>query len=105
MSRHNADMKFVNIEQFALEGGPRMQIKRVFHADSAAAAPMHTRLDTTTLTNRQMCMVGWVTDDSVSSCMHCGCPFSILVRRHHCRCCGDLVCTVGRYVQYTYFVL
>jgi len=35
----------------------------------------------------------WVPDSSSSSCMVCGKSFSIFVRRHHCRNCGQLVCS------------
>jgi hypothetical protein len=37
--------------------------------------------------------VGWVFDDDVQSCMICGVDFSFLVRRHHCRVCGDIICS------------
>ena len=36
--------------------------------------------------------VGWVLDEDVKMCMLCGSVFGITNRRHHCRCCGDLVC-------------
>jgi hypothetical protein len=36
--------------------------------------------------------IGWVLNDSVSECMICNEPFSLLVTRHHCRCCGCLTC-------------
>jgi hypothetical protein len=35
---------------------------------------------------------GWVEDDSVTGCMVCAAPFSLLRRRHHCRACGNVVC-------------
>jgi len=34
----------------------------------------------------------WVRDDEVLNCMRCGVRFHALVRRHHCRACGALVC-------------
>ncbi len=36
----------------------------------------------------------WVEDDSVSACYNTNCqiPFSLLVRRHHCRLCGRIFC-------------
>jgi len=35
----------------------------------------------------------WVPDNDASKCMHCKTvEFSILVRRHHCRKCGRVVC-------------
>jgi hypothetical protein len=36
--------------------------------------------------------VGWVLDDDVILCMICSSEFSLFLRRHHCRICGDLVC-------------
>ena len=37
-------------------------------------------------------MVKWVDDKSSSSCMSCSRRFSLIWRRHHCRCCGLLFC-------------
>eukprot|EP00937_MAST-01D_sp_MAST-1D-sp2_P001702 g1702.t1 len=36
----------------------------------------------------------WTPDDSVSRCesLHCGKPFSVTARRHHCRHCGRIIC-------------
>ena len=34
----------------------------------------------------------WVEDDSVDSCQKCRDPFTMLVRRHHCRKCGGIFC-------------
>lgn len=34
----------------------------------------------------------WVPDASVSSCFDCDAPFSLLLRRHHCRVCGRVFC-------------
>ena len=37
--------------------------------------------------------VGWVLDNAFHDCMVCAEPFGVLSRsRHHCRCCGSLVC-------------
>lgn len=35
----------------------------------------------------------WVPDNSTNNCMQCNLKFSILRRRHHCRCCGQLLCS------------
>lgn len=38
--------------------------------------------------------VGWVINENVSICLVCEKDFGLLKRwRHHCRACGDLVCT------------
>lgn len=34
----------------------------------------------------------WVKDDSVTSCHRCQSVFTVLNRRHHCRCCGKIFC-------------
>jgi hypothetical protein len=35
----------------------------------------------------------WAPDKAVKECMHCQAPFSLFRRRHHCRKCGDCVCS------------
>ena len=35
----------------------------------------------------------WVPDRRVTMCQNCGAEFSVLVRRHHCRACGKVVCS------------
>ena len=37
--------------------------------------------------------VGWVFDSDLENCMICGASFGLFKRKHHCRTCGDLVCT------------
>ncbi len=34
----------------------------------------------------------WVPDSRVTMCQNCAVEFSVLVRRHHCRACGKVVC-------------
>ena len=34
----------------------------------------------------------WVPDNRVTMCQACQAVFSLLVRRHHCRACGKVVC-------------
>lgn len=34
----------------------------------------------------------WIPDDQAPTCMSCGCKFSFINRRHHCRYCGDCIC-------------
>jgi hypothetical protein len=34
----------------------------------------------------------WIPDDQAPLCMNCGDKFGLLLRRHHCRYCGDCVC-------------
>ena len=36
--------------------------------------------------------VGWVVNDGVEDCMMCGETFGLLLFRHHCRSCGNLLC-------------
>lgn len=36
--------------------------------------------------------VGWVINESCGYCMCCSNDFSLLLWRHHCRSCGNLVC-------------
>eukprot|EP01116_Phalansterium_solitarium_P013570 TRINITY_DN30964_c0_g1_i1.p1 TRINITY_DN30964_c0_g1~~TRINITY_DN30964_c0_g1_i1.p1 ORF type:complete len:811 (-),score=209.76 TRINITY_DN30964_c0_g1_i1:342-2774(-) len=34
----------------------------------------------------------WVPDESATHCHHCRSAFTLLRRKHHCRCCGDVFC-------------
>ena len=34
----------------------------------------------------------WVSDDLVEKCNGCQIAFNIFKRKHHCRCCGDILC-------------
>lgn len=34
----------------------------------------------------------WVDDSKCKACYECETPFSMLVRRHHCRICGRIFC-------------
>ena len=35
----------------------------------------------------------WLQDSSVTMCMDCAEPFSMMRRRHHCRGCGEIICS------------
>jgi len=34
----------------------------------------------------------WVDDSKCKACYECEAPFTMLVRRHHCRICGRIFC-------------
>jgi hypothetical protein len=36
--------------------------------------------------------VGWVVNDSITTCMSCPNTFGFFTWKHHCRACGNLVC-------------
>lgn len=40
----------------------------------------------------QMCLPRWQPDDEAPSCLLCKRPFGLIVRRHHCRACGKVIC-------------
>jgi uncharacterized membrane protein YgcG len=37
--------------------------------------------------------IGWVVDDDIQYCMECYNEFNFLNRRHHCRACGNIICS------------
>mmetsp|Transcript_7315 Transcript_7315/g.12170 ORF Transcript_7315/g.12170 Transcript_7315/m.12170 type:complete len:307 (+) Transcript_7315:76-996(+) len=34
----------------------------------------------------------WMDDSQAPRCMRCSCEFSAIIRRHHCRKCGEIIC-------------
>lgn len=40
-----------------------------------------------------LCSVGWVLDKNLTMCMQCCRSFSMSKGKHHCRACGDLLCS------------
>jgi len=34
----------------------------------------------------------WIPDDAAKQCMRCDAEFGVIVRKHHCRNCGAVVC-------------
>ena len=36
--------------------------------------------------------VGWIINEDINFCMICARQFGLFLYRHHCRCCGNLVC-------------
>jgi len=69
-----------------------------FQRDESAAklsADLWRRMDHDSKQMISACMVGaesWVPDWQMVQCMRCGERFNPLLRRHHCRACGALVC-------------
>lgn len=59
---------------------------------SARAAILEDTPEYRYLTNLGKVAPYWVPDSSHDSCMQCDQKFSLMKRRHHCRCCGELVC-------------
>lgn len=42
--------------------------------------------------NSKFMGVGLIVDKDINNCMICNAEFGILLHKHHCRCCGNLVC-------------
>lgn len=47
----------------------------------------------------------WIADKETLSCMLCCDKFTVFVRRHHCRCCGRVLCArcTTQKVVYVYY--
>jgi len=41
----------------------------------------------------QLLEQSWAKDEKRSFCMNCGQSFTLMRRRHHCRCCGEIFCS------------
>lgn len=44
----------------------------------------------------------WVPDADVTNCGQCGIKFTLFVRKHHCRACGDIFCGKCSSQKWTY---
>lgn len=42
----------------------------------------------------------WVPDEQASNCMKCNMKFTVVKRRHHCRACGKVLCSVCCNMKY-----
>ena len=67
--------------RFKAEGKEVPRLQPV--ANSALSASVHAQLG-----------AGWVDDKTAAGCMACGTAFTSMVRRHHCRLLGIVVCDV-----------
>ncbi|XP_053679568.1 zinc finger FYVE domain-containing protein 9 [Anopheles nili] len=61
-------------------------------------SPIASSLPTTSLLSPAQAQLGkvqpfWVPDNSTKFCMQCNQKFSVIKRRHHCRACGQLLCS------------
>lgn len=52
-----------------------------------------TKKGTSNASPRQFQQPDWVPDEEVNSCQICSERFTFIVRKHHCRLCGFIICT------------
>jgi hypothetical protein len=43
--------------------------------------------------SKELSTVGWVSNENVLFCLDCFREFSFLTRKHHCRACGNVLCS------------
>ena len=43
-------------------------------------------------TSTVLSVTDWKADTSTNNCHHCQVAFTLFLRRHHCRLCGDIFC-------------
>lgn len=66
-----------------------MQIPDVFRKKE----PAHVPSDVKTIHPDHLCSKkDWVNDNSVDICPGCGAEFGVMIRKHHCRICGQVFC-------------
>lgn len=64
------------------------------HATVADEMVNITRVFVLTEDSTSYAGVGWVVSSEVRNCMRCTATFGIFNPRHHCRACGDVVCSL-----------
>eukprot|EP01038_Epipyxis_sp_PR26KG_P009502 gene9502-12801_t len=52
-----------------------------------------TRVFVKTSDSGKLSTVGWILATELNDCMNCFYKFGLFNTKHHCRCCGNLVCT------------
>ncbi|CAG2182107.1 unnamed protein product, partial [Oppiella nova] len=69
--------------------------KRISFAKSGSLCSDETLLPTSALSTMELgtCAPVWIPDARVTMCQLCTEEFSVTYRRHHCRCCGKVVCS------------
>ncbi len=61
-------------------------------AQAAGAWPHALNVTSQMLVCNQPFAPKWIPDEQRGGCANCSKPFSVTLRRHHCRACGDLFC-------------
>nr|XP_021500775.1 early endosome antigen 1-like [Meriones unguiculatus] len=69
-----------------------LELQRKLDNTTAAVQELGRENQTLQIKHTQALNRKWAEDNEVQNCMACGKCFSVTVRRHHCRQCGNIFC-------------
>lgn len=69
-----------------------LELKRKLDDSQAALQEIGRENQSLQITNTKVQSRKWVEDNEVKECMGCSKKFSVAIRKHHCRRCGNIFC-------------
>ncbi|RDD46412.1 1-phosphatidylinositol 3-phosphate 5-kinase [Trichoplax sp. H2] len=63
------------------------------HDNTAIHQKLPSKVSSTPSAPKDVSKQHWMPDEKCTECYECGQKFTILRRRHHCRCCGRIFCS------------